>query len=171
MQSPRSLHLAAVFYASVAVFHYGIKGGTDFSADIPLPSRYDSSRDASEDIRNALAQARKEDKRVFMLVGGTNWCSWCRFMEDFFKANPDLAALREMHYVTVRVYYGPSEPNTMVLSRYPKIPGYPHIFILDSSGAVLESKNTEELEAAGGTYSRGKFLAFLAQWRLAPVGK
>ena len=37
---------------------------------------YDPSADAKSEIANAIAQAKKENKHVFLQVGG-NWCSWC----------------------------------------------------------------------------------------------
>jgi hypothetical protein len=54
------------------------------------------------------------------------------------------------------------------LSRYPKIPGYPHLFVLDSTGKFLHSQGTGELEV-GDHHDREKVLSFLKAW--APSGK
>ena len=50
------------------------------------------------------------------------------------------------------------------LSRYPKIPGYPHIFVLDESGRLLHSQDTLPLEDRA-TYKEVAFLEFLTAWR------
>jgi hypothetical protein len=57
--------------------------------------------------------------------------------------------------------------NKEVLSRYGDIPGYPHIFVLDSGGKLLLSKNTSALES-GKSYDLQRLTAFLKEW--APAG-
>jgi thiol:disulfide interchange protein len=125
-------------------------------------AKYDPSRDAGKDIQEAVAEARRTKKRVLLEVGG-DWCIWCHEMDGFFEKNPKLLALREEHFITVKINVSPENENSAALSAYPKIPGYPHIFVLDAEGKLLQSQDTGELEA-GRTYDLEKFLSFLKRW-------
>ncbi len=123
---------------------------------------FDPTRDAASDLSAAIAEASRTGKRVLVDVGG-NWCSWCLRMERFVEAHPDLAALRDKYFVTVKVNYSAENTNRALLSKYPAIPGYPHLFVLDGSGRLLQSQDTSALED-GKTYSLQKFPAFLKKW-------
>ena len=50
--------------------------------------------------------------------------------------------------------------NEEFLKLYPEIKGFPHFFVLDSKGNLLESKNTGELEA-GESYDEDKIINWL----------
>lgn len=121
--------------------------------------KFDPRRDAAADLAVALARARAEAKRVIVDVGG-EWCTWCHVMDRFIEANPDVAAAISDGFVWLKVNYSPANKNEELLSRLPKVEGYPHLFVLDSNGALLKSQRTSELES-GSTYDKGKFLAFL----------
>ena len=75
----------------------------------------------------------------------------------------DLLALRDESYVLVKVNYSSENENATFLSQYPAIPGYPHIFVLDSDGRFLHSPDTAELEE-GDSYNLEKFAVFLQEW-------
>ena len=123
---------------------------------------YDPARNADEDIQAALREARRTNKRVLLEVGGL-WCIWCRIMDEFFVKHPDLLAFREKNYVMVKVNMSEENKNEIVLARYPKINGYPHIFVLDSEGKLLHSQDTGLLEEGKG-YNLDKFSSFLKEW-------
>jgi len=112
---------------------------------------YDPKRDAAKDIADAVAEAQRTGKHVLVEVGG-DWCKWCHILDDFFTANEDLLALRDKNFVTVKVNFSEENHNEEVLSRYPEISGYPHIFFLDSKGKLLLSQDTGALEN-GRSYS------------------
>jgi thiol:disulfide interchange protein len=131
----------------------------------PIPD-YDPQRDPAQDLKIALAEARRTGRRVLLDVGG-KWCSWCRTMDRFFDEHPGLLALREKNFVMLKVNYSPENKNEAFLGQYPKIPGYPHLFVLDSAGKLLHSQDTGALEL-GKSYDLEKFTAFLKQW--APGG-
>jgi thiol:disulfide interchange protein len=128
---------------------------------------YDPARNADKDIEEALAEAKRTDKRVLLEVGGL-WCIWCRHMDDFFAKQRDVLAFREKYFVTLKVNYSEEAKNEAVLSRYPKVAGYPHIFILDAEGTLLHSQDTGDLEQGKG-YNLEKFATFLKQWAKAPI--
>lgn len=128
---------------------------------------YDTKADPAQDLKIALAEARRTGKRVLLDVGG-KWCGWCRTMDKFFEEHEDMLALREKNYVMLKVNFSPENKNEAFLGQYAKIEGYPHLFVLDSNGKMLHSQNTGDLEL-GKSYDLGKFTAFLKQW--APQGK
>ena len=127
-------------------------------------SRFDPSRDASADIQNALAEARRTGRRVLLDVGG-EWCIWCRRLDTLFTVHAELEKYRAAHYVVVKVNWSPENKNEKVLSRYPPVRGYPHLFVLETDGTVLRSEDTGELEKGKG-HDPEKVMAFLRAWAL-----
>jgi thiol:disulfide interchange protein len=127
-----------------------------------LPERFDPARNALADYRTALELARAQGKRVIVDVGG-EWCVWCKIMDRFFDAHDDLAALRDRHYVWLRVHWSKDQPNTALLARFPRVDGYPHLFVVDADGRLVHSQDTGVLEA-GRSYDLAKFRAFLAAY-------
>jgi len=127
------------------------------------PNIFDPTRDAAKDIEQAVAEAARTGKRVLVDVGG-NWCSWCHEMERYFEAHADLRSLRDRNFVTVKVNWSPENKNEAVLSKYPKISGYPHLFVLDKDGALLQSQDTGKLEDGKRSYDLEKFITFLKEW-------
>lgn len=128
-----------------------------------LPDRFDPTRDAAADVATAVAMAKAQGKRVLVDVGG-DWCSWCRLMDAFFAANADARKLRDDNYVWVKVNWSPQNKNEALLARWPRFVGYPHLFVLDGDGALIQSQDTGALEA-GKSYDKDKMLAFLRQYR------
>ena len=128
---------------------------------IPV-TKYDPKRNAAEDIQEAIKEAQPSNKRILLEVGG-EWCSWCHTFDRFFEANPDLLILRDKNFVTVKINFSEENENKEVLSRYDAIPGYPHIFVLDSDGKFLLSQNTSVLES-GKSYDLERLTAFLTKW-------
>ena len=128
-----------------------------------LPAKFEPSRDAAADLSAATAAAKKEGKRVLVDVGG-EWCPWCHILDRFVAANADVKKLVDDNYVWVKVNWSKENKNEVVLSRFPKVAGYPHIFILDADGKLVQSQNTADLEAEKD-YDKPKFIAFLQQYR------
>ena len=131
------------------------------------PDKFDPKRDAAKDIREAVAEAKKTGKRVMLDVGG-EWCIWCHRLDSLFAQNKDLDKFLHENFVVVKVNYSPENKNEKLLSRYPKVAGYPHLFVLDSNGKLLHSQDTGELES-GKHHDREKVFSFLKQWAPAHV--
>jgi thioredoxin-related protein len=127
--------------------------------------KYDPKRDATQDIRDAAAEAKRTNRRILLEVGG-EWCSWCHHLDDFFAAHPDLTGLRDRSFVTVKINFSEDNPNKEVLARYPEIAGYPHLFVLDSEGTLVHSQDTSPLEESK-SYNLQRFTTFLAYWAWA----
>ena len=125
-------------------------------------TKYDPKRDAARDIDDAVAEAKRTNRRVLLVVGG-EWCSWCHTLDNYFAAHPELKAVRDKNFVTVKINFSDENSNEPVLSRYPPSEGYPHIFVLDSDGKFLHSQGTGVLES-GKSYDLEKMNSFLTQW-------
>lgn len=130
------------------------------SAD--LPAKFDPARDAAKDVALAVSIAKAQGKHVIVDVGG-EWCPWCHILDRFVAANADVKALLDKSYVWVKVNYSPDNKNTVVLGQWPKVKGYPHIFVLNKEGALVVFQNTGELEA-GTSYDKDKVLVFLRRY-------
>jgi thioredoxin-related protein len=126
------------------------------------PDKFDPKRDAARDIRDAITEAKQTGKRVLLDVGG-EWCVWCHRLDTLFAANPDLNKFMHEKFVVVKVNNSKENKNEKVLSQYPKIPGYPHLFVLNNDGKLLHSQDTSELES-GKSHDRKKVLDFLKKW-------
>jgi thiol:disulfide interchange protein len=124
--------------------------------------KFDPKRGAASDIDAGVAVAKATGKRVLLDVGG-EWCVWCRRLDTLFATNKALAEFRDRNYVTVKVNYSKENKNEAVLSRYPKVKGYPHLFVLDGNGSLLHSQDTGELESGKG-HDPEKVMAFLKKW-------
>ncbi len=132
-----------------------------------LPAKFDPARDAAADVAHAVALAKASGKRVIVDVGG-EWCTWCHIMDRFIAANDDVRALIDAQYVWVKVNFSKENRNEVLLGRWPRIRGYPHLFVLDARGALLHSQNTSALESGKG-YDKQRFIAMLRAW--APSGR
>ena len=125
---------------------------------------YDPKRDAEKDLQATVEEAKRTNKRILLEVGGL-WCIWCRIMDDYFAEHKDLLDYREKNFIMVKINYSEENKNEAFLSKYPKVAGYPHIFILDKEGKLLHSQNTGDLEE-GKSYNYDKFFNFLRTWAL-----
>jgi thioredoxin-related protein len=129
-----------------------------------LPLKFDPQRDAAKDVRTATAQAKAQGKRVIVDVGG-EWCKWCHFLDKFIDTTPEVKSALDKNFVWVKVNWSPDNKNVELLSYWPKVKGYPHLFVLDADGKLLHSQNTGDLEAEEGkdTYDKPKVMAFINQ--------
>jgi len=125
-------------------------------------TKYDPKRNAAFDVETAIKEAQRADKRILLEVGG-DWCEWCKTLDKFFEDNSELANLRDQFFVTVKINFSEENPNKQLLDRYGKISAYPHLFVLDSEGKLLQSQGTGVLES-GKSYDLEKLTAFLKKW-------
>jgi thioredoxin-related protein len=129
--------------------------------------KFDPARDAEKDIRDAINLAQKTHKRILLDVGG-EWCIWCHRLDSLFLQNKDLEEYLDVHYVVVKINVSRENKNQELLSTYPKVAGYPHLFVLDEHGALLHSQDTGKLEYPENSpvkgHDREKVFAFLKKW-------
>jgi len=124
---------------------------------------YGDDRITDEDLTRTIARAHTEKKRILLQVGG-EWCGWCKLLTNFIEKNDTVRSSLEKNYLLMKVTYTQKQPNEAFLSKYPKIVGYPHLFVLDDNGKLLHSQETSPLEEGKG-YNEGRILAFLEEWK------
>jgi thioredoxin-related protein len=124
--------------------------------------QFDPNRDAAKDMTDAIVEAKRTNKRILLDVGG-DWCIWCHKLDSFFRENQDINEFLHENFIVVKINYSKENKNEAVLSQYPKVAGYPHLFVLDSDGKLLHSQNTGDLES-GDHHDREKVFSFLKTW-------
>jgi thiol:disulfide interchange protein len=127
-------------------------------------SAYDPKRDPGKDLVMAEAAATKAHKRILLEVGG-DWCVWCKYLDKFFTDHADARAAREDGFILMKVNMSPQNENHAFLDRFPKIPAYPYLFVLDEEGKMLAGKKTGDMEECCKTYSGAKMKEFLSSWK------
>ncbi len=161
---------AALIIFLLAVISMGAKLGHKSAPPAPATNKpgatYDASRDPAKDLQDAIAEATRAQKRILLEVGG-DWCVYCNIMDETFATHSQLRKVLDTHYVTVKINYSKENPNESFLSHYPKVPDYPHFFVLDSKGALLHSQPTHGFEH-GKTYNTRKIDDFLKKWAQPP---
>jgi thiol:disulfide interchange protein len=127
------------------------------------PPIYDEKADGGTQIADALALAKKENKRV-LLQFGANWCGWCHKLHNLFQTDAEIAARLKESYVVVLVDVNKGH-NAEIDKRYgtPTQHGLPVLVILEPDGKMVTTKDTGELEQ-GDHHDPKKVLAFLSQW-------
>jgi thioredoxin-related protein len=124
--------------------------------------KFDPARDSEKDLKAAIDLASKTNKNILLDVGG-EWCSWCHKLDKFFQDNKDVAGYLHANYIVVKVNYSKENKNEKFLSKYPEVKGYPHLFVLDSKGKLIQSQDTGALES-GDHHDHDKVFTFLKKW-------
>jgi thioredoxin-related protein len=166
MQVTRVIFLAALVLLLILSPAIGQKRRHTSSRKYVPVTVYDPKRNAAQDIASAIKEAQRTHKNVLVEVGG-EWCSWCHRLDKFFLDHPDLLQLRDKNFITLKINFSEENENKEVLSKYPPIGGYPHIFFLDSQGKLLLSQDTGVFEA-GTTYNLDRLTTVLTNWAPKP---
>ncbi len=150
--------------AAIIIFSFVCCGGDNQqkSSDYNSVTKFDPNRDAFKDLQDVVKEAKSTNKRIILDVGG-DWCSWCFKLDHLYEENPDLNDYLLSHYIVVKINYSKESKNEKFLAQYPKIPGYPHLFVLDSNGKLLHSQDTAKLES-GKAHDKNKVFTFLKKW-------
>jgi thioredoxin 1 len=108
---------------------------------------YDQNADAHAEVRDALARAAHEHKRVILDFGG-NWCGDCQVLDIYFHQDPN-AALLTANYILVDIDIGHMDKNVDIARQYdvPLQKGVPALAVLDANGRLLYSQTNGEFEA------------------------
>ena len=125
--------------------------------------KFNPSANPNDDLQKAVAEARKENKRIVLDIGG-EWCGWCHEMDAFIARNKDLNELREKNFVWLKINFSEENKNAAFLAKYPQIKGYPHLYVLETDGTFIRSKDTSELEDGVKSYNLQKFTDFLNEY-------
>jgi len=85
-------------------------------------------------------------------------------LDEFVHENSAVAANLKSNFLIMKVNYSDKNRNIEFLKAYPKVPAYPHFFVLDGDGTFLHSQGTADLEEGRG-YNEKVFLEFLTKWQ------
>ncbi len=125
---------------------------------------YNENADARAEIRDALATAAREHKRVILDFGG-NWCGDCQVLDLYFHRAPNDAILNA-NYVLVDIDIGHMDKNVDVAQKYdiPLQRGVPALAVLDPHGRLLYSQKSGEFEAMR-RMNPDSVTEFLEKWK------
>ena len=125
---------------------------------------YNESADARAEIKEALAKATAEHKRV-IVVFGANWCYDCYVLNKAFQS-AELAPILAANYEVVHVDIGKGEKNQDLMTKYevPMKRGIPGLAVLDADGKLIYSQKNGEFENARALAPED-FLAFVNKWK------
>ena len=54
--------------------------------------KFDPSRNPAEDLKNAVVEAKRSDRRIILDVGG-EWCIWCHRIDEFIENDKEVSSL------------------------------------------------------------------------------
>ncbi len=135
-----------------------------FAVGLPDYSlHYDAGRDPFVDGRAAIALAKKTNRRILIMLGG-DWCLWCRKLDRFFNSYPNIKKSLHETFVVLKVNVSDDNDNHEFLKVFPPALGYPHMYVTESNGKLLKSKDTAEF-LQNGRYSLQKFQQFFKRWK------
>ncbi len=122
---------------------------------------YSETANPTADIAAALAQARREHKRVLLDFGG-NWCGDCQVLDIYYHQSPN-AQLLTKNFILVHVNIGHMDKNVDVAKKYhvPITKGVPALAVIDANGNLLYSEREKEFEHT----SPEAITAFLNRWK------
>jgi len=127
--------------------------------------KFDPARKPADDLKTAVVQAKENHKKIILDIGG-EWCPWCHRIDEFILSHKELKEFIDKNFIVVKVNYSKENKNEEFLANYPKVPGFPHIFVLDSTGKLIHSQDTGKLEKEQ-SYDADKFMKFLKKAHLA----
>ncbi len=125
---------------------------------------YDPMADGRQQIKTAVAQAKKDNKHVLLQIGG-NWCSWCLLLNKLYETDSDVAKALNDNYILVHLNTSPENKNEDILAElgYPQRFGFPVLVVLDQNGMRIHTQNSAYLEKGKG-HDPKKVIGFLKDW-------
>jgi thiol:disulfide interchange protein len=136
----------------------------DRAADTQI---YDPRADGEDQLRVALATARKEHKRVLLDLGA-NWCSDSQSMFRLLQTDPAIRQEIRQHFVLAMIDVNQKEtpPRNRPLPERlgnPLTRGIPVLLILDAQGTVQNKVAAERLSDESHKQPT-QVLAYLQKW-------
>lgn len=150
---------------ALTVFLFFIISQLIFATELPQYSlRYDPQRDAMQDGYAAIKLAKATHRRILIEVGG-DWCKWCHVLDRFLNEHSDVKTQLHKTFVLLKVNVSEENDNQNFLKVFPAPLGYPHMYVMESNGKLLLSKDTGEF-LVNGKYSKKRFKEFFEKFKL-----
>ena len=125
---------------------------------------YDPAANPFAQVEEARRTALAENKHILLVAGG-EWCVWCYYLEDFLMSEPEVEGALHDTFAVVHVNFSDDNRNEGFFATLPEADGYPHFWILDASGKMLESQGTLALEDGDKSYDKRTFMTFVDRWQ------
>ena len=142
------------------------------NAQTALKKVYNEDINPIEQIDQAVAKAKSEDKFVICQVGG-NWCPWCLRFADFITNDTTISHVIDQNFVYIHVNYNPrksasAEKEALAKTMLQRLNnpvrfGFPVFVVLDDDGRVIHIQDSSFLEQGQG-YDQEKGLRFFKNW-------
>ena len=121
----------------------------------------EKSSDGHTELATAIKRAQLSDRPIFLQVS-TTWCGWCKRLDKYLDSNLKVKSKLSEKYEFCKIKFT-NESKAGVFQTLPRIPAFPHIFILDKDGGFIHSQYTGSLELKS-SYDEGKFMKLLKDW-------
>ena len=151
---------------------YAILFSGILQAQTELKKVYDEQINPLEQIDQAVAKAKTENKFVICQVGG-NWCPWCLRFADFVAKDTTISKVINETFVYIHVNYNPRKQAgeeqirqaaaLMQRLNNPARFGFPVFVVLNQEGHPIHIQDSSFLEEGKG-YSQEKVLRFFQCW-------
>ena len=97
----------------------------------------------TSDFEKAKLKAAKENRLLYVLFTGSDWCGYCIKLQKEVLSKPEFKKLGEKDFVFVYIDFPRKSradnpiANRALVQMY-KVDGYPTAFVMDANGKVLE---------------------------------
>lgn len=123
---------------------------------------YVEEANGKELIAAALKRAQRDHKHVLIEWGG-NWCGWCYKLHDVFHKDSVVQPIIHEEFELVLIDQQKNNDLMLEYGGADRQYSFPHLTVLDSTGAVLTNQETGSLEE--GPQHDPKLVAdFLQKW-------
>ncbi len=132
------------FLASLAFATFAVAAFAQSRMVLETPI-YPEGVDAKKEIRQALTEAKAQNKRV-LLVFGADWCYDCHVLDYRFHS-PEIQPYLDKNFIVVHVNIGRGETNVDLANKYhiPIDKGVPSIAVVAPNGTWLYSTQHGEI--------------------------
>lgn len=118
---------------------------------VVLPLHAKESLTWTTDYPKALAQAKAEQRHVFLFFTGSDWCVWCKRLNAEILSTPEFAKYAAEKLVLVELDFPRSKElppalkaqNEKLAEKF-SIEGYPTVIVLDSDGKTAGQLGYQE---------------------------
>ncbi len=131
---------------------------------------YNPDQNVRADLKNAIEQAKRENKQILIQFGG-NWCPWCLRFHALVKGVPRVDSLMRENYIYLLLNVPrEKEKRDMTLFRdfdFPNRFGYPVFVILNQEGNQIHTQDSDAFEYQSKEvkgYDTTKVIRFLSLW-------
>jgi thiol:disulfide interchange protein len=126
---------------------------------------YDVHADAPALFAAGLAQAKREHKRLLVVLGG-NWCQWCLALDDLMHRDAELSEYVSSHFVVLKLDSQAAHALDDAWG-HPTRQGVPVMIFVDDTGALKHVQETVSLELWKGKllgHDPGRIMRVLKSW-------